>query len=207
MIPVDIEVDWDLLGFATKERQWFGPDTKVGLVSLPYDAVIRPWWPKRPMFREPTWYEATWEEYIPSGNNRVRRGDCIYHRSGSVWFGERQGWFPTPWRGSFQRPAGVKRYRRWTLTKREVQKLKLPPKRPTATRIVRERFSLQKLYGIPTGRNVMLLVGGEWVKGAVGEYELWKDSGRVQRNQESKRKRRHNRYMRQPTWLDRVLGD
>lgn len=201
MIPVDIEISRDDMGLIQREPRLFDPDTRVGLGALPEDAVVRPWWPKRAMLKGPVWYEATWEQ-TSWKSGRIERGACVYWQSGTVWCGLRRGC--ADWR--YGKPVGARGWCRWVLSKREIRKLKLPEEGPEV-RFVRKRFSLEKLYGLPPGKEISLLVDGRWVNGIVGEYELWKDAKRVERNQKSKVKRRHNRYMKQRTWLERVLED
>jgi hypothetical protein len=204
MIPVDVE---DIVnGDTVTERLWLGPDTRVGLVGrhrdgattfrqgtglhIPLYAEIRPWWPKRPRFREPLWFEAVWQR--DSFPKRVKRGCFLYIRSGNVWTGM----------------GGIgPRWRKWRLSKREIQKLKLSKGLDTPGREVRMRFTLEKLYGLRYPKVVTFQIDGCWLQGTVGEYELWRDVARVKSNQRAKVQKRLRRYMRQPTWLERVLED
>lgn len=176
------------------------PDTRVGVgCEFSDEAIIHPWWPKRELFKEPVWYEAVWErELFVDPPMIVKGGGILFFRrcvGCDFWWGVQKG------------KRGVRRSRRWVLSKREVRKFKLPvvDEKYRVTR--RVRFSLEKLYGTRPGASIVFQREGRWFHATVGEYDLWRGEDRVERNRESKVRKRHNKHMKRTTWLDRILRD
>jgi hypothetical protein len=187
MIPVVIKHDDDSPG----EPRLLHPDTKVGVVNVPFEVEIRPWCHKRMPFKGPVWYEATWTKTWPVSRHVERGGHTYYWSFKGHWY------FVPKVRGEKRR----------LLSKQDMAKLKLPEEPPEEIRTHRVRFALQKLYGVRPGAIIVFEEDGQWLIAIVKEYELWRDKWRVERNQTSKKNSTHRKYLRRATWLDRVLED
>lgn len=189
MIPVRISED---------EQVLLGPDELVGVVDIKVGegVEIRPWWPKRERaFREPRWYEARWCVSRDVGVYRMEKDGSTYFRAGSVWMEIQQG------------VRNFVRYRRRMVSKRKMKKLGLSVEGNLVEVQRRVVFGVERLYGVRSGRVIVFRHEGKWKRGTVESYEMDRDMKRVEKNRESKVRKRRNRWLRQPTWLERLLRD
>jgi hypothetical protein len=68
-------------------------------------------------------------------------------------------------------------------------------------------FSTVKVYGLTRGDQIILQKDGEWIRATVHEYVLWREADRRDRKAKRKSANDHRRYLRQPTWHERVNSD
>jgi hypothetical protein len=77
---------------------------------------------------------------------------------------------------------------------------------PDAGRVV-ARLSAERLYGIRPGTHILFQNEGIWCMGQVTEYPLWREEQKVASKKQQKVAYRRRRYLRQPTWVERLLDD